>query len=206
MSTLEMSGAITARSTRTVKWSIEAASGPLRNREVVYGPVFDAGGHGGRRPLDLDDEKLQELGHEVIVANARELCAIPHSDRKSDQVDAEKLARYARLESEHPPADLPPHHRTAGSPHPDPCTGAAGPDAHSRRERGPRPDQAYGPSFRHPPRGASLNGVSRSSAGSSGGAWPGARADRESQAKIKHYDRQIQQLTQTPHIQRPRLC
>ena len=43
-------------------------------------------------------EKLQELGHEVIVANARELCAIPHSDRKSDQVDAEKLARYARLD------------------------------------------------------------------------------------------------------------
>jgi transposase len=37
-------------------------------------------------------EQLQELGHEVIVANARELRAISHSDRKSDQVDAEKLA------------------------------------------------------------------------------------------------------------------
>ena len=43
-------------------------------------------------------EQLQELGHEVIVANVRELRAISHSDRKSDQVDAEKLARYARLE------------------------------------------------------------------------------------------------------------
>jgi transposase len=43
-------------------------------------------------------EQLQELGHEVIVANARELRAISHSDRKSDQVDAEKLARYARLD------------------------------------------------------------------------------------------------------------
>jgi hypothetical protein len=31
------------------------------------------------------------LGHEVIVANVRELRAISHSDRKSDQVDAEKL-------------------------------------------------------------------------------------------------------------------
>jgi len=41
---------------------------------------------------------LQELGHEVIVANVRELRAISHSDRKSDQVDAEKLARYARLD------------------------------------------------------------------------------------------------------------
>src|SRR5258705_6479833 len=32
-------------------------------------------------------EQLQELGHEVIVANVRELRAISHSDRKSDQVD-----------------------------------------------------------------------------------------------------------------------
>jgi transposase len=43
-------------------------------------------------------EQLQELGHEVIVANVRELRAISYSDRKSDQVDAEKLARYARLD------------------------------------------------------------------------------------------------------------
>lgn len=45
-------------------------------------------------------EQLRELGHEVIVANVRELRAISHSDRKSDQVDAEKLARYARLDPE----------------------------------------------------------------------------------------------------------
>jgi transposase len=32
------------------------------------------------------------------VANVRELRAIWHSDRKSDQVDAEKLARFARLD------------------------------------------------------------------------------------------------------------
>jgi transposase len=43
-------------------------------------------------------EQLRELGHEVIVANVRELRAISHSDRKSDQVDAEKLARFARLD------------------------------------------------------------------------------------------------------------
>jgi transposase len=42
--------------------------------------------------------QLQELGHEVIVANVRELRAISHSDRKSDQVNAEKLARFARLD------------------------------------------------------------------------------------------------------------
>src|ERR1700743_1657559 len=45
-------------------------------------------------------EQLQELGHEVIVANVRELRAISHSDRKSDHADAEKLARFARLDPE----------------------------------------------------------------------------------------------------------
>src|ERR1700737_248488 len=43
-------------------------------------------------------EQLRELGHEVIVANVRELRAISHSDRRSDKVDAEKIARYARLD------------------------------------------------------------------------------------------------------------
>jgi transposase len=43
-------------------------------------------------------EELQLLGHEVIVANVRELWAISHSDRKTDQVDAEKLARLALLD------------------------------------------------------------------------------------------------------------
>jgi transposase len=43
-------------------------------------------------------EQLRELGHEVIVANVRELRAISHSDRKSDQVDAQKLTPYARLD------------------------------------------------------------------------------------------------------------
>jgi transposase len=45
-------------------------------------------------------EQLRELGHEVIVANVRELRAISHSNRKSDTVDAEKIARYARVDPE----------------------------------------------------------------------------------------------------------
>ena len=49
----------------------------------------------GTHPIWIS-EQLQELGHEVLVANVRELRAISHSDRKSDQVDAQKLARYAR--------------------------------------------------------------------------------------------------------------
>ena len=32
-------------------------------------------------------EQLKEMGHDVIVANVRELRAISHSDRKSDQVE-----------------------------------------------------------------------------------------------------------------------
>jgi transposase len=43
-------------------------------------------------------QQLQEMGHEVLVANVRELWAISHSDRKRDQEDAEKLARFARLD------------------------------------------------------------------------------------------------------------
>jgi transposase len=43
-------------------------------------------------------EQLQELGHEVIAANVRELRTISYRDRKSDHADAEKLARYARLD------------------------------------------------------------------------------------------------------------
>ena len=39
-----------------------------------------------------------DFGSAVIVANVRELRAISHSDRKSDTVDAEKIARYARLD------------------------------------------------------------------------------------------------------------
>ena len=53
--------------------------------------------------------QLEELGHEVIVANVGELRAISHSDRKSDQVDAEKLARFARLD---PKILRPIEHRT----------------------------------------------------------------------------------------------
>jgi transposase len=60
-------------------------------------------------------EQLQQLGHEVIVANVRELRAISHSDRKSDQVDAEKLARFARLD---PKILRPIAHRTCNNSRP----------------------------------------------------------------------------------------
>ena len=52
---------------------------------------------------------LTELGHDVLVANARKLRAIFHNPRKGDRADAEILARLARLD----PALLSPiHHRS----------------------------------------------------------------------------------------------
>lgn len=52
---------------------------------------------------------LGALGHEVIVANPRQLPLIAHSDRKTDRFDALTLARLARLD---PQLLRPIHHRT----------------------------------------------------------------------------------------------
>ncbi len=53
---------------------------------------------------------LRELGHDVLVANARKLRAIYQNPRKDDQADAELLARLARLD---PHLLAPIHHRSA---------------------------------------------------------------------------------------------
>jgi len=52
---------------------------------------------------------LTELGHDVLVANARKLKAIYHNPRKGDRADAETLARLARLD---PTLLSPIHHRS----------------------------------------------------------------------------------------------
>jgi transposase len=52
---------------------------------------------------------LKELGHDVLVANARKLRAIYQNPRKGDRVDAETLARLARLD---PDLLSPIHHRS----------------------------------------------------------------------------------------------
>jgi len=41
---------------------------------------------------------LEELGHEVLVANSRKLRLIYSNKRKTDEIDAENLARLARLD------------------------------------------------------------------------------------------------------------
>jgi len=52
---------------------------------------------------------LKELGHDVLVANARKLRAIYSNPRKGDRADAETLARLARLD---PELLSPIHHRS----------------------------------------------------------------------------------------------
>ena len=41
---------------------------------------------------------LKELGHDVLVTNARELKAIYHNPHKGDRADEETLARLSRLD------------------------------------------------------------------------------------------------------------
>jgi transposase len=53
---------------------------------------------------------LSELGHEVIVANARQLKLISASSRKDDKLDAQMLARLARMD---PKLLSPIRHRSA---------------------------------------------------------------------------------------------
>ncbi len=55
---------------------------------------------------------LEECGHEVLVANARKIRLIYGSGRKTDKLDAEKLARLARLD---PELLYPVEHRGANS-------------------------------------------------------------------------------------------
>ena len=52
---------------------------------------------------------LKELGHEVLVANARKLRAIYDNPRKTDHADAETLARLVRMD---PKLLSPIHHRS----------------------------------------------------------------------------------------------
>ena len=79
--------------------------GTFRNTESSIQKCF---GRWGRTRIALEtgtqsgwiSRLLSGYGHEVIVAHARELRGISHSDRKNDRNDAEKLAHYARLDPE----------------------------------------------------------------------------------------------------------
>lgn len=57
--------------------------------------VLEVGGHSRWM-----QEVVRSLGHEPVVANARRLRLIYAVDRKSDSIDAEKLARVGRFDSQ----------------------------------------------------------------------------------------------------------
>jgi len=59
---------------------------------------------------------LEECGHEVLVANARKLRLIYSNKRKTDEIDAEKIARLARLGSEAALPGRAPGRRLSSSP------------------------------------------------------------------------------------------
>jgi hypothetical protein len=79
-------------------------------------------------------ELLQGLGHEVIVANPRKVRSIFGGDSKTDQFDAEQLARLARMGSAAAVADHAPGAGDAGRSRPAAGSGRAGPGAHADGE------------------------------------------------------------------------
>jgi len=82
-------------------------------------------------------ELLKEAGHDVLVANARKLRMIFQNDSKNDRLDAEQLARVARLD---PKLLYPIEHRerSARADLAERLAGRLGHDAHAAGESHPR--------------------------------------------------------------------
>jgi transposase len=80
-------------------------AGRVQTRREAFAKVFGAYGS-SRVALEVgahsrwSSQLLADCGHQVIVANARELKAITGSTRKNDCTDAEMLARLARADLE----------------------------------------------------------------------------------------------------------
>jgi transposase len=78
--------------------------GSLRNTVSSIEKIFGGDTQPARIAMEVGtqsawiERELKRLGHEVIVANARELAWITSSDKKNDRRDAEKLARLARAD------------------------------------------------------------------------------------------------------------
>ncbi|HEY4363347.1 MAG TPA: IS110 family transposase [Bryobacteraceae bacterium] len=78
-----------------------------KERSAIRSPRFEKhfGGEPKRIALEVGAQsawigrQLKEMGHEVIVANARQVKWITASDQKSDRVDAKKLAWLARADA-----------------------------------------------------------------------------------------------------------
>jgi transposase len=71
----------------------ESIAGQFEGMPTPMLIALEAGTHSG-----WVSRLLQDLGHEVIVANPRDVVGIIRSHNKSDRIDAEKLARYVRVD------------------------------------------------------------------------------------------------------------
>ena len=76
--------------------SVRTTDGALRQRFAAMPSTRVAIEAGAHSPWV--SRLLEGCGHEVLVANARKMRLIYENDRKCDRVDAESLARLARLD------------------------------------------------------------------------------------------------------------
>lgn len=89
---LNAAGEITAeRSVATTKKGMAQAFGALKRCRIA----MEAGTHSG-----WISRQLNGFGHEVIVANARQVKLISASSQKDDKFDARTIARLARIDAE----------------------------------------------------------------------------------------------------------
>ena len=80
---------VAERSTATTKKGMAQAFGAIQRCRIA----LEVGAHSR-----WIEQLLKGYGHEVIVANARQLPLITASSRKDDRQDAEMLARIARMD------------------------------------------------------------------------------------------------------------
>ena len=71
----------------------------------VFGKTRGAESRWKSERILLGEPISGELGHEVMVANARRVRLITDSSRKDDRLDAKTLARLARIDPELPQSD-----------------------------------------------------------------------------------------------------
>ena len=81
---------------------------------------------------------LSELGHEVIVANARKVRLIGESRKKDDRLDAQTLARLARIDPRVAISGEASQRAGASRSHDDSGAGRAGAGAHGAGQHGSR--------------------------------------------------------------------
>src|SRR5918911_5540572 len=76
----------------------QAAYQPRSSQAPILFGAAAASRHRGGNPLAVGEQDARECGHEVLVANPRKVRLIYANKRKTDEIDAENLARLARLD------------------------------------------------------------------------------------------------------------